>query len=260
MRFKQLAAGVGLVAVLMVCAALPSSVAWMSDRHQRADVGSVSMTPVNLQQPQASPVEKLDMYTNGAFDQGIVVGTGVNYTEETVQQAALKELKTMEEAGLLPAPLDGGEAIEVRQAVFLLSTQDPADHLLLWDIAVYSQQYFYDLRLDDDSGKALRFYVTDVSGWEEPTAYSLTDIALKYAAYLGCTVEESEEALRLQEQKNLVWAEEDNKKRVPVVDAYGNTTGGTWWNALSFTLLDGEDTAHVNVSGDPRGFWVGLWE
>lgn len=283
MKFERLLTAAGMAAVLIGCALLPTGAAYLRDHSGSGETGSVTIAPVAFAQSSGvSPVEKLRRIVEGEFDEGLEVGTGVNYTYETILGEARIQCVALNGAGLLPVPLSDDALFSVEQAAYLISSSEPSCNILLWTVEVTDAATgcLYELLLDDDTGKTLylRFdgdpsgtvaydgdkkAVSERAQAEVPARFSLAEVARGYAAYLGCELVEgydvlAEDERTAQEEREAAYGVEEDGKAEDLAEQ-GKLPGAYWWSALAVTLRDGDSTATVTASGEYRAFQIGVW-
>lgn len=243
-NLKRLAGALALCAVLAGCALLPTALAWVRDYQQHGAVRTTKMEPIAMgSDEQYSLIERfqlagseLQLYHNV---QTMSFATGVNYDHTTAIQNARTQLDALYAHGLIPVNSVEFEEFFVESIEYAADADDPARNLMVWTIGAFSDRYYAQAFMDDESGLLLSFWLNGTDAWME--SMELTTCAKAWSDYLGLTLQEGHDTLTREKDADMALEIYDVVR--PAYDAeYRKKYGlvAEELRALRVTLKDGK--------------------
>lgn len=195
---KRAAAALLTLALLAAGALLPNAFALWQDEHQIGRIETVEMEPIAVGQADTSLIERLRLCSQNQLYcevEGMEVGTGMRFQEDTVDEQARAQIDRLHELGILSVSAADYPGLKIDGVSFLADPGDPSNNAMFWRLVFYGENGSFDLLLDDASGLIVSFEIW--SGAGAPAGADPDTCGAAWADYLDLTPVQDKEGKQL---------------------------------------------------------------
>ncbi len=209
---NYLIAGMFLALTVLACLFFPPALMEWKDGKQTGTVELETVREVTLTEHVSMTLcQKLKLLSSGAGS-SLSMKNGKNYTRDTIGDKLSEEVHALSELGIFPDVDLEDILVGGAEVAFYMDVEDSEKSAMIWSVdAAVDRNKFYFM-LDDETGKILGFRqnrVEDTGTMYEDQAAEMsvgnkileagslamgreeiTELAGKWAEYLGCTVRE----------------------------------------------------------------------
>lgn len=193
-RIKTLLTAVFLLIIIAGCALLPKIVSrWKDERNLGVVTLTTTETLPKINQNDLSVFEKLQLVSRFELQDGTVTVTLQKNAENTaltpadLTEICKRELKKLHELEILPFWNPSTEFYSYNyQVLTYIDMQNPENYVLLWELSLSGEDMYFNLMLDDKTGKIYQFYCWNSAVTDMPPFHT---VARQWGEYLGLRTE-----------------------------------------------------------------------